>query len=573
MADISILSRVLNGAVRSVDLTTNTPVVLSIKIGGITNTELTKTILDNLILLQNGGDAGSLHNHDGRYYTKTEINASSGTSGASLVGVAHSASNYSPSSATVEGHLAAIDAALAITGSTEFSDASFRIQDDIDNTKKIAFEASGISSGSVRTITMPDANVNLADVNNAVLVDGSRTFTGNQSMGGYRLTNLADPSAASDAATKQYVDSVAQGLKPKQAVRVATTANLSSLSGLLTIDGVTLVAGDRVLVKDQTTAADNGIYVAASGAWSRASDFDQLTPIDEINGAYVAVQEGTANAGKLFVQTGNVSSIGSDPINFVFFNAIGNLTGGDGISIVGNDVSVDHDGQGLQFTSGQLSLELDGSTLSKSASGLKVADGGINTLQLADSAVSTAKIADGAVSTVKIADGAVDQNKLSNTVGDGLTITGGGGTQLSAIRSINLTLPSVLRTAGENFAAGVWAVRFGIDSLSETAGRLYKADNDASSSDKFYAVAIAIPSATVNSGSNFNGSHIITYGRVSTVTAMFTAADAGKPVFLGASGALTLTPPSAPGTAVVRLGVVIDANNFFFQGAHVVGIN
>lgn len=367
MADISVLSRVLNGAVRNVDLTTNTPVVLSIKIGGTTNTELTKTILDNLILLQNGGDAGSLHNHDSSYYTKTEINASSSTSGASLVGVAHSASNYSPSSATVEDHLAAIDAALAIIGSTEFSDASFRIQDNIDNTKKIAFEASDISSGSVRTITMPDADVNLADVNNAVLVNGSRAFTGDQSMGGYRLTSLGDPLNASDAATKQYVDSVAQGLKPKQAVRVATTANLSSLSGLLTIDGVTLVAGDRVLVKDQTTATDNGIYIAASGAWSRASDFDQLTPIDEINGAYVAVQEGTANAGKLFVQTGNVSSIGSDPINFVFFNAVGNLTGGDGISIVGNDVSVDHDGQGLQFTSGQLSLELDGSTLSKTS--------------------------------------------------------------------------------------------------------------------------------------------------------------------------------------------------------------
>lgn len=203
--------------------------------------------------------------------------------------------------------------------------------------------------------------------------DGSVSFTADQSMGGNQLTNLGAPTTPNAAATKAYVDSVAEGLKPKAAVRVATTANIT-LSGTQTIDGVSAIAGNRVLVKDQSSAAQNGIYIVAAGAWSRSTDFDSLTPIDEVNGAMVAVQEGTANAGKVFVQSGLVSTIGTDPINFVFFNSSASLVGGDGITVSGSNISVDHDGEGLQFVSTQLSLELDGSTLSKSSAGLKLGD-------------------------------------------------------------------------------------------------------------------------------------------------------------------------------------------------------
>jgi hypothetical protein len=240
----------------------------------------------------------------------------------------------------------------------------------------------GYVSGVTSSIqTQLNAKANDADV---IKKDGSVAFTGDQSMGGNQLTNLGAPIAASDAATKSYVDSVAEGLKPKAAARLASTANLS-LSGLADIDGVTPAAGDRILVKDQTAAEDNGIYVAAAGAWSRSTDFDSLSPIDEINGAMVAVQEGTLNAGKVFVQSGTVTTIGTDPIEFVFFNSSASLTGGDGITVSGSNISVDHDGEGLTFVSTQLALELDGATLSKSVTGLKVADAGVTETQLASS--------------------------------------------------------------------------------------------------------------------------------------------------------------------------------------------
>src|SRR5690606_26637671 len=97
------------------------------------------------------------------------------------------------------------------------------------------------------------------------------TMSGDIGMSGNRITGLPDPVSAQDAVNKRYVDSAIEGLDPKASVRVATTGNIS-LSGLQTIDGVVLGAGDRVLVKNQSNAAQNGIYVAVSGAWARSED-------------------------------------------------------------------------------------------------------------------------------------------------------------------------------------------------------------------------------------------------------------------------------------------------------------
>src|SRR6202008_4842800 len=120
-----------------------------------------------------------------------------------------------------------------------------------------------------------------------IKANGTRPFTGNQDMGANKLTGLSDPTTGTDAANKQYVDGVAAGARdPKDAVRAATTANIT-LSAPQTIDGVALIAGDRVLVKDQTTGQNNGIYIVQTGAWTRATDAD--TDAEVTNGMLVPV--------------------------------------------------------------------------------------------------------------------------------------------------------------------------------------------------------------------------------------------------------------------------------------------
>jgi len=485
-----------------------------------------------------------------------------------------------------------------------------------------------------RTIIVPDADVDLGVLlgSSFIRADGSVAFTANQSMGGFRLTNLGAPVSSTDAANKEYVDSVAEGLKPKAAVRVATTANIT-LSGLQTIDGVSLVAGDRVLVKDQTNAAENGIYVVSAGTWSRADDFDELTPIDEIKGAYVPAIEGTQNQGKLFVCASSPTTLGTDPINFVFFNSVANLIGGDGISISGNVIDVDLDtNSGLEFNAGKLKVDTDNTTVEIGTFGLQVKDLGIDTAKLADNAVTTLKIDDGAVTTIKLADLSVTEGKLDNssvstnklqdnsvttlkiddgavttikladssvTEGkldnssvstnklqdnsvtaqkintsavDGSTIVGGNGTPLSAVRTFRITLPSSNRIAGESFSTGIWVVRWGKDSLLETAGRLYLADN-LESNDKYDAIGFAATNSNLSAGGSFSSSNVVMYGMFNFATAVFTSSDIGKTIYLGSSGAFTLTPPTAPGTAVVELGVVVDVNAIWVKSPVLRGIN
>jgi len=151
-----------------------------------------------------------------------------------------------------------------------------------------------------------------------ILKDGSVAFTGDQSMGNNKLTSVATPASGTDAANKDYVDnSITTALSPftsKGTVRVATTANIT-LSGTQTIDGVSVIATERVLVKNQSTASQNGIYVCAAGSWSRATDMDSWS---EVPGAWVTVQEGTTNADTVWIGTADAGgTLGSTSITFV----------------------------------------------------------------------------------------------------------------------------------------------------------------------------------------------------------------------------------------------------------------
>lgn len=237
----------------------------------------------------------------------------------------------------------------------------------------------------------------------AQTLNGALTLTSSLSMSGQTITSLGTPSGANDAATKAYVDGVAQGLSWKTAVRAATTANIT-LSAPQTIDGVSVIANDRVLVKNQTTFSQNGIYVVAAGAWTRALDQDAPS---EFVGAAVFVDEGTLNADTAWVQvTPAPITVGTSNIVWTQFAGAGTYTAGNGLQLVGTQFSILlATNPGLQFTTGALDLFLDGTTLSKSALGVKVATGGITNNEVsAAAAIARSKLASGTANHVIIND-------------------------------------------------------------------------------------------------------------------------------------------------------------------------
>lgn len=175
------------------------------------------------------------------------------------------------------------------------------------------------------------------------------------SMNSRKLTNLADPASNQDAATKAYVDAAARGLDYKESVRAATTANIT-LSGTQTIDGVACVAGNRVLVKNQSTGSQNGIYVVAAGAWSRATDADANAEVT--TGMFTFVEEGTTNGAKQFVltTTGTIT-VGTTELTFTQFGGGTSYTAGNGIGLSGSSFFVNA-----------------GTGLTQEADGLKISD-------------------------------------------------------------------------------------------------------------------------------------------------------------------------------------------------------
>jgi hypothetical protein len=192
-----------------------------------------------------------------------------------------------------------------------------------------------------RTIYVPDANGTLARVENKL--HDFALATASVDLNNQKITNLTDPTNPQDAANKRYVDAAVVGIDWKASVRAATTAAVTLATAFEngdTLDGVTLATGNRILVKNQTDATENGIYVvAASGAPARSSDADTAA---EITASFaVFVEEGTVNADSGWTLTNNGTiTVGTSELSFTQFTGLGQITAGDGLTKTANTLNV-----------------------------------------------------------------------------------------------------------------------------------------------------------------------------------------------------------------------------------------
>ena len=232
----------------------------------------------------------------------------------------------------------------------------------------ISLGASATAIAGVTELTVDNLNVNgntiaTTNTNGNLVLDPNGTGTIDVSSA--RITSLATPTQTTDAATKAYVDAQLQGLDVKNSVRVATTANgtlSSAFANNSTVDGITLATGDRILLKDQSTGSENGIYtVNSSGAPTRATDFDADSEVT--GGTFFFVEEGTVNADNGFVMTNDGTvTVGSTALVFTQFSGAGQVTAGSALTKSGNTLNVAVDDSSIEVSSDALRVKASGIT-------------------------------------------------------------------------------------------------------------------------------------------------------------------------------------------------------------------
>ena len=251
------------------------------------------------------------------------------------------------------------------------------------------------------------------------------------------------PSDANDIASKSYVDSSISGLDVKNSVRAATTAAgtlASDFENGDAIDGVTLATGDRILVKDQADASENGVYVvAASGAPARATDFDSS---DEVtSGAFFFIEEGTTNGDAGFVLTTNGSiTLDSTDLTFAQFSGGGQITAGDGMTKTGNTLDVVA-GNGITANANNVAVNIDASSALSFNSG--ALDVQIDLSDATNDITGTLGVANGGTGQTSL-DDVTDAGSSRITVSGGTGVLVGGGSNLTLdVNEGNLDLASI----------------------------------------------------------------------------------------------------------------------------------
>lgn len=306
------------------------------------------------------------------------------------------------------------------------------------------------------------ATSKLADGALFVKSDGTVPFTA--PVGG------VDPVASSDLATKGYVDATTQGLDVKNSVRVISTADIT-LSGTQTIDGVAVIAGDRVLVAGQTASETNGIYVVAAGAWSRSTDADTSAKVTA--GMYTFVEEGTANQDTGWVlATNNPIVLDTTALSFTQFSSAGIVQAGNGLNKVGNTLNVVSSNGGIVSSAGSIALTVDpNATLTITAAGIKLADLATGKILIGDASnVATAQTMSGdatlaASGALTISAGAITNSKVAANAAIDLSKLAAG-TAAQVIVADGSGVPTYVDMSGDATIASSGAITIGAEAVT-----------------------------------------------------------------------------------------------------------
>jgi len=520
-----------------------------------------------------------------------------GGNGLANLGLDSTPTNYSPTDANkLADHLSAIDTALASAGGSEFSDSTFRVQDNSDATKQMAFEVSSVSTATTRTVTMPDADVNLGDIatNNDFRVDlqssangegaslvtiedagslftatnveaalaevkgvadaalptAGGTMSGNIDMGSNKITNLANPTSGDEAVNKGYVDSALAGLDFQPDVNdVVADANATAPGAGLPA----AATGQRYILQSNTASLN-----AAWGTITGVGDND-IVEFDGTNWT-VAYDVSAEGEGALTWDRDSNTFQRWDGTSWDEFGGLAGVTAGVGLSKTGSTLNVNlgagilelpsdevgidfHADGGLFLTednssasstaAAQIAVKLDGSSLNKDANGLSVSDAGVTEAKLAAS-VAGDGLAGGAGSP------------LSVNVSDGLRILSDNVQRDDAIVAQNDDASSVsIRNI----------VRI------EADGNFVLADKSDSGLDEGTRFAI-VEDASIASAAS--GRVIVRSG---ALISGFSGLTPSAPVYLGASGAIVQnTTGFSVGTdSVVRIGYAHSASVIEFS--------
>ena len=613
MATISILSRLVNGVQRQVNLSSNILWVQDLQLNNSSGWTLAGTT---------SGHAGSTLIGDDNTYTN--ITPSAATVKGALQGIdtaigaaAGSGANKTLSNLTnptavnqslipAAANTQALGTAASYWGSSYISklldtssvtsvDPLLRGLYDVSGNVSVAWGARNLRDGS---------NLTAVDWASRLLVDsagstqlswstaGVELNSGPLNMNANQINNLAMAStpAMTDAANVNFVYAVLQGLSPKASVKAATIAALPTntysngtagvgatltavANGVLTVDGYAPQLNERILVKNEVAAANNGIYFVSTVGTSlvpyvltRSLDADSSTstPPSVASGIWTFVEATSVTLGNQgwMLTTPDPITMGTTALTWGQFFAQGEYIFGNGLTQSGVNVSVNLSATGaLGFTSGAIQV------IVAASGGLQITSNSLSILLPASSGLATSGTGlaiqvDGSTITINgsnqlnVPNAGIQAAQVNTNVFDQSTIVGGAGTAAHVASSPQVSQAEV---AGQSFSANItYAVRYGQPANGETAGRVYAADITTSSFDLFWCIGFIQPLSAISAG---NSVTVISSGLLTLLSGdtPFATNDQGTPVYLQAAGAfapISSASITTSGNAVAKLAMV-----------------